>query len=199
MTLEEILEDPVACFEVGMHRWRTWWYRKHLDQIIEVMTKDPIQSYGAGTLWKDKLFNRYADKIAESTANDIKASYSALTLWYMWKEERRPYLRKALRRKYSPECRLYKTANTKYELLTLVEFHAMIGIDAVSKLSKIQFDLATEAYEFAKQADSEKQFYKGLKESIEKGTVNKWAKTIIKYFRDASKGAGNYRMIEVTA
>jgi len=72
-------------------------------------------------------------------------------------------------------------------------------VKRVSMMSQTDFNNAAEAYEFAKGVDMKLKFFKGLMESADKGTVSKWAKTIIKYFRDNAKGAGNYRMIEVAA
>jgi len=78
-------------------------------------------------------------------------------------------------------------------------FAHVIGGDLMQKMPVVEFYNATEAWEFAKQAEQRTSYLKGLKESAEKGTVGKWAKTIIKYFRESSKGAGNYRVLEVAA
>jgi len=61
------------------------------------------------------------------------------------------------------------------------------------EMPSVDFYLAAEAYEFALQSKKEEMFLKAFDECVGKGTVNKWAKTIIEYFREHSKGAGHYR------
>lgn len=56
------------------------------------------------------------------------------------------------------------------------------------------FYLVAKAYEFAKDR-SESKFCDGLRVSIERDTVERWATTIIKHFENLGIGGGNYRVV----
>jgi len=175
--------------------WKDERFERLAEVIVQSVTSDSDSSYYAGRDWSDERFKKYADRLMQSVQKDAVYTYRAIT---SWPDDRILTLRKKL----TPDFLKFEGFVRKIpheQRDAALAFAVNIGHEAVSRLSITEFYNAAEALAFAEQTRQQDRFYQGLKESIEKGTVNKWAKTIIKYFRDASKGAGNYRMIEVTA
>lgn len=223
MTLEDILKDTDRCFKIASSRWRKYWHRKNLDKIMAV-TQDPATNYFAGLDWNEERFSPYAEQIIEGVTRDSYWSYMSGCLW---KDER--FDRAAERiinailptedfsRAYNdwlPErvktieeyfIKKHPCLQNRIEQIEPVykprfwQFAEKIGGELMQKVPIEDFYNAAEAYEFALQKDNVDLFYKGLKESAEKGSVGKWAKIIIQHFRESSIGAGSYRFLEVAA
>ncbi len=79
------------------------------------------------------------------------------------------------------------------------EFASKIGIISLMEISSADFLAAARAYDFSRQSGQELQFWEGLQESAQKGTIGAWSQCIVDYFRKDAKGGGNYRLMEGTA
>ena len=215
--LAAIVQHPYVGFNAGKY-WSDENFNKYTEQIIESLTKDMGACYSAGISWPDNRFDRYAQQIVTALTQNPKWSGDAGTVWldsrfYPFAEQLMAAVQtddntlgeaiknwrtdRVLSLMY-PSLLDYRRSIEPQYRSTFSKFLIQTGTHMI-QLPMQEFYLAAEAYEFAKQANKEEQFFKGLKGSAEKGSVGKWAKTIIKYFRESSKGAGNYRMLEVAA
>jgi len=187
--MKQILRDANKCYCAGSN-WKDERFDKYAEQIIAGIERNPVQCLNAGMQWEDHRFNRYASRLLYAILKGSAATIATA----------RTYLRpqRKVMLDYPEYAEHIASIDSQY-FDSYMKFSEKIGIDTLQKLHAEDMYSVTEAFEFAKQTRNQARFYQGLKESIEKGSVNKWSKTIIKYFRDNAKGAGNYRMIEVTA
>ena len=210
-----IVKNSELCFQAGLN-WRDERFNAAAQKIADGVTLDPNSCYAAGREWMDERFNRFAEQITAKVTEDPELCFLAGMHWtderldgrLLAKVKDNSNFTQQARSKWSRQRAIILDSPEMIKYLSEIEpqyrtefwqFMENIGTQHMQKLPIKDFYLATDAHSFAKQADSEKLFYKGLEESIEKGSVEKWAKTIIKYFRQNAKGAGNYRVLEVTA
>lgn len=196
----DILAPYIKKFQPDHARWAgIHWNDKRFERfeelIVQATTSNTEVAYAAGLRWNYARFNKHADRIIQSVQQSARYIIEAAT---SWSEARKQILQKSLTQEYRNLVTILTNIDKAYHD-TAFEFTDIIGVKRVSMMSQTDFNNAAEAYEFAKGVDMKLKFFKGLMESADKGTVSKWAKTIIKYFRDNAKGAGNYRMIEVAA
>jgi len=185
--------EPSMLIPVGTN-WKDERFNPYEKQILDAITKEWYLSYVAGRDWPDNRFERAKDKIIECI---IETEY-CIKAFTSWKPDRQQTLEKYLVKEF-PYLES-KIGQIEPEYKTVFwRFVMDIGGKAMQKLPVEDFYRAAEAYSFAEQTIERHIFYKFFKESIKKGTVGKWAKFIIDYFRENSSGAGNYRMLEVTA
>jgi len=183
--IEGIKKDPEFVFKAGRN-YATCNTTLELRNSMAMPLRDPVDDYNEG--WNDERFYAHANQLLSGIPTD---SINAKNMRQFW------HKRRAIFFDY-PELGTYYNNIEPQCRATFLDFAENIG-GYLLKVQKTDFYTATEAYAFAKQAHSERPFFKGLGESAQKGTVGKWAKAIIQYFREKSKGAGNYRILEVAA
>jgi len=213
---DALVQDPRRCYLAG-YDWKDERYFPYAEQILTGVTKDPMYCYEAGRIWKEPRFWHAAERIVSAlTQSPHYCNEAALH----WKEHRfYPFADKLIPAILSDKEATDEAHKTWHQGASLLDHPHLVsqlqniqpqyrktfllftdGLgEQIQKLPIEDFYYAAEAYEFARQVKQEEPFFRGLSESIPKGTVSKWAKTIIQYFRETSKGAGNYRVLEQAA
>jgi len=227
MKLEDILDDPHKAYEAGRDLSDDV-FEKIAEQIIESVAQNAYSSCYAGLDWNDERFNKHAEQIIQTISQDAQNSYYAGEHWskerfdraairIAYKVSQDPVLQKRAETTWRPErykiVEIFNIATNNEERDRIANLLQQVGLqynqtmhvftfyirNKLARMTPSEFLLATEAHSFAEQVEQEEPFFNGLEESIDKGTVDKWAKHIIQYFRENSKGAGNYRILEVAA
>jgi len=83
-----------------------------------------------------------------------------------------------------------------YEGTLAVFAKSLKDYEKLVELPTQDFYAAAQAYDFAKQNGQEGAFFSGFKQSLNQGTVDKWAKTIVDHFRKGAIGGDMYRYLE---
>jgi len=213
--IKGVASDPRWSYQAGME-WNDARFNSYAEQIVEAVSSELLWSYEAGYRWKDERFNKYADRFVSRVAQDADMSYKAGRDWnddrfYCFSDELIAAVQKdeetvSRALEHWDECRVVaisypylsptiRRLQPEYKMI-FAEFTTNIGGEQMQKMPLADFYNAAEAYEFAKQSKYKEMFFDNLVTCIEKGTVGKWAKHIIQYFRSNAKGAGNYRMLD---
>jgi len=196
--IDLICSEGTVCYAAGQH-WPPPLFLPHAARIGRSLQKDHKNCYVAGTKWRDENFIGAAEFIAMGLTPDDVLDIDDWVL-VTTKNDRSLRTKRRWRsqainsiRPIGPEFFTRLDFHTKKAWLTYIKYIPRMGI---ATLSATDAKLVVEAQSFA-DGSTIRPFYQGLTGSLKQGSVREWAKYIIDYHRNGTKGGAKYRTLEV--